>query len=201
MASGHAIKIHAELARLARRHNVTWPQPALPLPPLAECADYSVYLHGCAADFGIDLARIRFAPRSLLWDANHLPELRYRHLPGEIGRVLELRERPDGVHAIVSTCDKRAMVCGGFSVGVTIREWQIAEEHNSNFHAVITSACIDEVSTVHAPCNPRCLVRSRTPGCAHTQLYDTATRALALIGRLVQLQLQSQTLTQGSPHV
>jgi hypothetical protein len=173
---------------------VTWPQPALPLPPLAECADYSVYLHGCAADFGIDLARIRFAPRSLLWDANHLPELRYRHLPGEIGRVLELQERPDGLHTVVSTPDRRAMICGGFSVGVTILEWETVNEHSSDFHVVVKSAFIDEVSVVHSPCNPRCLVRSRTPGSALTQTYDLATHALALVRRLVQL--QSQTVTQ-----
>jgi hypothetical protein len=198
MPSANALRIHAELVRLARRHNVTWPQPAPAVPPLPECSDYVVHMAGIASDSSIDNARLRFAPHALLWTETRLPELRYRHLPGAIGHVLDLQERPDGVHAMISTTDKRAMLCPALSVGVTIREWEIAEEHNANFHVIVKSAVLDEISTVQNPCNPHCLIRSRTPGSALTQTYDLATHALALVGQLVQL--QSQTVTrEGSP--
>jgi hypothetical protein len=194
---GNALRIEIALANLARRHNVTWPLPAPPVAPLPACDDYSVHMAGLASDSTIDNARLRFAPHALLWHAHHLPELRYRHQPGAIGRVLELHERSDGLHACLSTTDRRAMTCAGLSIGATILEWHVVDANTPDFHVVVASAWADEISLVHEPCNPRCLINRRTAGSPHAQVFDLAARGLELIRRLV-VQLQSPTAKDNS---
>ena len=158
--TGAALRMQLEIKRLRDR----WRTPPVPLItlPLAPSSTKDVIVQGYASTPTVDAARQLIRPYALSWLPRRLPPLLYRH--GEEAGIIESLEYDDDRRLCITARVSHdvAKRCMGFSVGATggLRDTQC---NSPDFHAVVMSAWLDEVSMTPVPCNTEALVRTRYP--------------------------------------
>src|SRR5262249_48968993 len=134
--------------------------------------------------YDIDFERVLLPKHALTWSPSKLPPLFYRHIADVIGTVDELAYDDKGLRVSVTTDHAQAKCCGAFSIAATIREYELRDTDTAQFHAVIKSAVLDEVTLTPVPANPHALVMHRTPTCAQAEYYATMARMAAVVRKL-----------------
>jgi hypothetical protein len=152
--------------------------------PLHPPSERPMILSGIAAACSVDKERLRWRPWAFVLPARHqpLPPLKYRH--GEdAGCIDKLYYDDRGALRIVATVDHpEGRRCGFFSVACSVQEFTLCEiDDPQRFHALVTSATLDEVSVTPAPSNPDCRVLERYP------VSKISLRYAALIERVAKL--------------
>ena len=80
----------------------------------------------------------------------------------DVGTINSLDYDKDGALTIRGTVtDPIARRCNAFSVGATVRDFELVNASTSEFYALIKHASLDEISLIDTPTNPRALVTSR----------------------------------------
>ena len=203
-ATGLAMQMQLQLKTLMRKHGIT-PKPILvPLSPPPAVDDCAIDITGYASTTDVDLSRQKFRAYAfsnlcLYLKGYALPKLLYRHDESQIAGTIEslsyddrgsLKIRAEVRHA-------QAARCNAFSVGARFLEYEIVDADNKNFHALIRSAEITEVSLTDAPCDPRALVQSRHRATAMNAYRKTQAEQTDLMIRGVRLiQRQIEVLQQ-----
>ena len=142
--TGTALRMRCQLANLAQKHGSppldSHPLPLTSPPPTTELP---LLISGIAAATTIDAGRHRFAPNCFTW-AKPLPPLLYRHDASRVaGRILSLSHDHSGQLVITAeVTDPVAAACSGLSVGATVIDWAMVDEHRPTYHAEIKSAVV-----------------------------------------------------------
>ena len=200
-ATGTALKLRVELAKLGARHGTAPVQPRII--PLSAPAEGAQVLEGIAAATTIDVERMRFKPYALAlpWMLRRpLPPLLYRHNPDRVaGRVLNLSHGDGGCLRIrAEVTDEDAKCAGGFSVACTVHAYELRDvDDRDKFHALITDATIEEISLTPQPANPQALVLQRYRQLAAVEFFDIAKAGVNKCIEIVEL-LQKISASQAS---
>ena len=183
--SGQALKMRLELKQLGQRHAIAQKSMVIPLTaPL----DHPQILEGYAATIDLDADRQRFRRYAfgypLQRNAKNVPLL-WRHTSEVAGRIQDI-DYDDYGNLIVcaEVHHPLARRAGAFSIGSTVNDYEMRDVDSENFHAVINSATITEISLTDRPANSaaKVMLRYRTsPAVEHLELM------IARVGKLVQL--------------
>jgi phage head maturation protease len=186
MSHGQALSLRLKLERLRIVHGVAVDLVSIPALP---AVDGDLIVEGLASTCDLDLARTKFAPFAFDNVGTKVPLL-YRHDKDQVaGAVQRLWYDPKGnlkVKALLT--HPEAKRCSAFSVAGTVHRYELKEaEDPARFHALITSASIDEISVTNAPANPRALITSRAvqQPSALGQLYALAAAKAAVLAKIV----------------
>ena len=182
MTIGLAFRMRAELARLSVRHGFAARPGVI---PLSAPVDGVQVFEGIAAAISIDNERVRFRPYAIalpgmLRQPN--PPLLFRHDRNQVaGEVIELTHKSDGSLGIRCLVDhEEAKRCGGFSVAASIQAYELREiDDPQNFHALVTSATIDECSITDRPCNRDAILLNRDRRPPPVEAFDIARAGIA----------------------
>jgi hypothetical protein len=182
----NALAMQLELKRLALKHGATSEPCILPLTEPA--SPHDLIIEGFAATCDVDRSRMKFRPWAFTvipWEP--LPPLLFRH-GRPAGKLLEMRHDDRGrlfVRALVT--DPEAKRCGGLSVAATVQTWELRDVDSANFHALITSATVDEISSTDRPCNPEALILHRYRQSPVVEYYDHMKDFVTGLQKLVEL--------------
>lgn len=123
------------------------------------------------------------------------------------GIITNLGYDKSGHLRICAHTDVMARRCNAFSVGARILEYSIVDADNANFHALISSAEICEISLTDRPANPQALVRSRDRAVMGEYIKtlhdhsDLAIRGVRVIQRQLEMLQQMMAAPANSQHI
>jgi hypothetical protein len=81
-----------------------------------------------------------------------------------------------------------AKLCSGLSIAATVKAFEMCDVDDPvNYHALVTSADLDEVSLTLAPEDKTCLVDWRLPVPPHDRYFNLATLGVRKLIDLVTL--------------
>jgi hypothetical protein len=167
MTTGLALRMQVELAALMRERGVSIASHPV---ALADPVDHDVELHGLAATVDVDLTHQKFRGWAfenlcILLKSYPLPPLLYKHQDSVVAGTITRLDYDDhgSLKIAAEVSHPMARRCNAFSVGATILKYEIVDNGGQDFHALISSARIDEISLTDRPANPNALVRSRYP--------------------------------------
>jgi HK97 family phage prohead protease len=184
-----ALEMSLRLGQLMKKHDITLTPITI---TLAAPTDYPMILEGYAATTDIDHQRMKLRAYAfgfpLRKQFRNVPLL-YRHDPTQVaGRIDEidydergnLRVRATVTHAL-------AKRCGAFSIGARILDYEMRDELGPDFHALVTSAELTEVSVTPSPANPFALVQRRSRASARAEFYNDAIKLVSCMQEFVGL--------------
>lgn len=187
--TGSALEMRVKLDRLRRHHSLAAPTPVTV--PLSAPTERAQVLTGRATTTTIDLQRQCF--RGWCFGAIHrcTYPLYFKHITGsgkDVGTIDRLDYDAHGAVIVTATVtDPTARRAGAFSIGVSVRRFQIQNEASPEYFALITEAVIDEISLTDVPANPACLVSSRRDVCAAAQVFSNAADATRLMAKMLTI--------------
>ena len=153
--TGNAMRMKLELAALMQKHGyAVEPHFIKSTAPV----DYPLDVSGLASTTDIDLGRQKFRGWAfdnlcLALKGYPLPKLLYKHDDDQIaGRITSLGYDDKGrLRISAEVTHPLAKLCSAFSVGAKLNTYEIKDADNTNFHALITSAEITEISLTDCP--------------------------------------------------
>jgi HK97 family phage prohead protease len=183
--SGEAMAMRVALAKLAVHHGIA-PKPCII--PLSDPVDYPVVVEGYASTVDIDLDRTRFRAYAfcnpfLLLKGYDLPPLLYKHDPEQVaGKIESLGYDDRGNLRIRATVDHPlARRCGAFSIRGKVLAYELRDTECRNFHALVTSAELIEISLTDTPANVNARVQHRYRAAPVAPLLNTMAETNALL--------------------
>jgi hypothetical protein len=191
MSGGQAMAMRLALAKLAVRHGVALPAPAmLPLTPPAD--DGPLLIEGVADVAGnVDHTRMMFAPRAftLPMIKSRMPRLLYRHSAESLaGTVDDLRYDLDGnVRRCAHVTDALAKRAPALSVSATVHAFELINTDTPDFFARILSASITEISLTPSPANGAALITRRYKEPAALKFYDLMSDRVKVLIKHVEI--------------
>jgi hypothetical protein len=182
------LELRFALARLARQHRVAFTPCIL---PLNDPAPGGMVLEGYASASDVDRERMQFRAYAFgypLLFRRGLPPLYHRHDETRpVGHVDPLEYDDQGQLRVRATVTHElARRCGAFSIGAKILAYEIRDAARPSFHAVITSATVEEVSLTDRPANLNALVQRRYPVSAAAEIYGLLGARVQCLARLVE---------------
>jgi Caudovirus prohead serine protease len=152
---------------------------ARPLPPSAHIGPGG---QSVASPAVIDRECTKFSAYCWLPFKSDIPLL-FRHDQNKIaGKIEDLRIDDRGLYVRARVTDPDAKRCAAFSVGATIHNYIIREDH-----AQVTSATLDEISLTDRPSNPLALVAYRLPPSVAVEAFDLYARGINKAIEIVEL--------------
>ena len=180
-----ALGMRLALSRLRKSHGIATPEPVtIPFTPPTERAQV---LTGHATTTTVDLQRQRF--RGWCFGALNrqpYPPLYFKHQSerGEVGAITNLEYDFDGALVVVVVAtDPIARRANAFSVGATVKRFEIMDPASPDYHAIITEAWIEEISLTDNPANPAAIVTHRRDVSAEAEFDGHAATAITCISR------------------
>ena len=189
---GKGLELQLRIKRLMRQHGIEQTVWDLCHVPMVASVEQPQILTGYASTTHLDRSRMRFrayAFRFPLARKSAPVPLYYKHREDErVGRIDALEYDAAGQLLIRCTVTHElARRCAAFSVGATVREYQIVNAERPDFHALISVAELTEVSLTDTPANPRALVTQRSKPCAQAEFYGNMLSLVSGLQRAVAL--------------
>jgi Caudovirus prohead serine protease len=178
-------------------HGVAVEPVEIPLdPPLK----YAQVVEGIASTAGPDLSRIRCAPFCFGLLDHRRVGLLYRHDPTQIaGRLESLRYDADGRLIVRATVEhEAARRCNALSVGFQLLDGAIIDPDSADFHALVRSAELGEVSLVEKPSNPACIVTHKMRVPAEREFYSLLQRRIECVIGMARILMEQQHARQST---
>ena len=128
------------------------------------------YVEGFVSPCNIDQQRVIFS--ALAWGDLPSPAdipllMKHDEKRGPVGVVQSIEVPPEGLWARVRIDDPAAAKLPGFSIGASVKAYEIIYLDDPNrFAAVITAATIDEISLTNQPANLAAVVQDTDPALA-----------------------------------
>lgn len=190
--NGQALRMKYQLSQLRERHRIT--PPDRHIISFAPPTDHPLILEGLAVTPDVDLDRQRIRPYALGWLAWSMPPLLFRHDADQVaGQIKTLEYRPNGSLFIRALVDHPvARRCHHWSVGVTVKEFELVDVERPDFYANIKQGWLDEITLTDRPANPRAVVTQRYQSPAAVEQWDLIGQHLSTVGKMIKLLQQGR---------
>ena len=161
--TGKALEMKLALHRLHRKHGIA---PDIFMVPLTAPTAHPTVLTGYASTTDIDLTRMKFRAYAFgypLLFKHGLPPLHLKHDESKtVGTIDALSYDDRGQLLIRATVThEQARRAGAFSVGARVLDYELRDIDTPDFHALVTSAEVCEVSLTDCPANMNARVTAR----------------------------------------
>ena len=190
MSTGDALAMRLKLRTLMQRHRIQ-NQPCKI--PLSEPVDADLMAEGFASTNDLDLDRVRFRPYCFgiptITFRRGYPPFLVKHDPNRIaGQISELAYDSVGNLLIAATVtDGLAKRMGAFSIRAVVNDYTIVNGDTPDFHALITSATLTEISVTDCPSNPQALVMVKVAGSPAVRTLELLVAKMKLLQQMAAL--------------
>jgi hypothetical protein len=189
LSTGNALKMRLQLKQLGVRHRVASESVSI---PLFDPTDHPVEMCGYASTDDIDNDRTKFRPYCFAFPKlfrHGYPPLYLKHdRSREVGTIDHLqRDELGNLQCWVTVADPEAKRYPAFSIAATVNEYEIRNEDTPDFHALVTSATLEELSLTNVPANKFCIVQDRYRVSAAVQMFELLAEKVKRLQKLTTI--------------
>ena len=195
MGDALGLKMTLQLHKLMCKHGVEPDWAAAILIPLSPPTDHPQVISGYASTGDLDQQRCRFRPFAFELLPKRKVPLLLKHDPKVVvGQIDEWAYDDFGSLMVRCTVHhEQARRMNAFSVSAAIRSYELrAVDDRDNFHALITSAELTEISLTPVPANPNALVMDRNRASPAVAFYDLLGEKVKRLSALAEIMRQPQ---------
>ena len=189
MSTGNALAMRLKLTHLGVQHRVASQGEKL---PLFDPTPHDMVLEGYCATDDLDHDRTKLRKYAFgypLLFRHRYPPLYLKHdTSREVGRIDDLvYDELGNLQIWCTVTDHEAKRYPAFSIAATVNEYEICDGTTKNFHALIKSATITEISLTDNPSNPFALVMDRYRVSPAVQTYELLSAKMKCLQQLATL--------------